>query len=161
MLKKWESGPDVADIGYGRYTSSGERLWRFSSRLTDRNGRNRYVKGAPHDSVRGTRLPGSGLAVWRLSARAYDTLDQETLADLDDLTLRGWCVEQGTRVVALLLHLPERLPVSQMVPSLLSQNSGESFRDLGLYDEVWQCVKPSSAHSVPDVLRRGYVEVLL
>ncbi|MFJ6130650.1 DUF6932 family protein [Streptomyces griseoviridis] len=95
-----------------------------------------------------------------LSARTYDTLDQETLADLDDLTLRGWCVEQGMRIDALLLRLPERLPVSQMVPSLLSQNSGESFRDLGLYDEVWQCVKPSSAQSVPDVLRRGYVEVL-
>ncbi|MFG2959635.1 DUF6932 family protein [Streptomyces sp. NPDC048291] len=96
-----------------------------------------------------------------VSARAYDRLDRETLADLADLTLRGWCVEQGMRVDAHLVRLPERLPVSQMLPSLLSQEERESFRDLGLYDEVWQCIKPESAQSVPDVLRRGYVEVLL
>ncbi|WP_443063783.1 DUF6932 family protein [Streptomyces sp. NBC_00659] len=96
-----------------------------------------------------------------LSAQAYDRLDRETLADLDDLTLRAWCVEQKMRVDAHLVRLPERVPVSQMVPSLLSQESKQSFRDLGLYDEVWQCIKPSSAQSVPDVLRRGYVEVLL
>ncbi|MGV9250633.1 DUF6932 family protein [Streptomyces sp. NPDC003697] len=96
-----------------------------------------------------------------LSAGAYDRLDRETLAFLDDLTLRGWCVEQGMRVDALLLRLPERLPVSQMSPGLLAKDSSASFRDLGLYDEVWQCIRPASAHSVPSELRRGYVEVLL
>lgn len=45
-----------------------------------------------------------------LSARLYDQLDRDTLAYLDDLTLRGWCVDQGMRVDALLLRLPERLP---------------------------------------------------
>lgn len=96
-----------------------------------------------------------------LSAHTYDRLDRETLADLDDLTLRAWCVENGMRVDAHLVRLPERVPVSQMAPSLLSQDSKESFRDLGLYDEVWQCIKPTSAQSAPDELRRGYVEVLL
>ncbi|MFD8369241.1 DUF6932 family protein [Streptomyces sp. NPDC059688] len=96
-----------------------------------------------------------------VSARAYDALDAETLAELDELTLRGWCVERGLRVDALLLRLPERLPVSQMVPSLLHSGTSDSFRDLGLYDEVWQCVKPASLNSVPSDPRRGYVEVLL
>ena len=96
-----------------------------------------------------------------VSARYYDRLDRETLTDLDDLTLRGWCIEQGMRVDGHLLRLPERLEVSQMSPRLLTKGASESFRDLGLYDELWQCIKPASAQSTPGDLRRGYVEVLL
>lgn len=105
--------------------------------------------------------PGDVDVTYLLRARTYDALDRETLADLDDLTLRGWCVEQGMRVDALLLRLPERLPVSQMAPGQLNPIESESFRDIGLYDEVWQCVKPASANSLPGEWRRGYVEVLL
>ena len=96
-----------------------------------------------------------------VNAQVYDDLDRETLTDLADLTDAAWCVEQGMRVDALLLRLPKRLPVSQMAPSLLDAKSSESFRDLGLYDEVCQAIKPPSVHSVPSELRRGYVEVLL
>ena len=94
-------------------------------------------------------------------AQAYDRLDRETLSYLDDLTERGWCVEHGMRVDAYLLRLPEALPVSQMLPRLLSQGASESFRDMGLYDEVWQCTKPAAINETPGETRRGYVEVLL
>ena len=79
-----------------------------------------------------------------VNAQVYDDLDRETLTDLADLTDAAWCVEQGMRVDAL-----------------LDAKSSESFRDLGLYDEVCQAIKPPSVHSVPSELRRGYVEVLL
>lgn len=96
-----------------------------------------------------------------VSAQHYDTLDQETLVDLSDLTDAGWCADMGLRVDALILRLPEKLPVSQMAPSLLDRETSESFRDLGLCDEVCQAIKPLSVHSVPSELRRGYAEVLL
>ncbi|MFE5370903.1 DUF6932 family protein [Streptomyces mirabilis] len=95
-----------------------------------------------------------------LRAHAYDRLDRETLADLSDLTLRAWCVEQDMRVDAHLLRLPEEMPVSQMLPSLFTQGASESFRDIGLYDELWQRTRPAPVSGVPDGLRRGYVEVL-
>lgn len=94
-------------------------------------------------------------------AEAFDRLDSEALSQLDDVTLRGWCVEHGMRVDALLLRLPKRVPVSQMIPSLLQPLEGDSFRDLGLYDEVWQCTKSDSTDELPGERRRGYVEVLL
>ncbi|MFH8620556.1 DUF6932 family protein [Streptomyces vietnamensis] len=96
-----------------------------------------------------------------LRAEAYDRLDREALADLDDLTLRAWCVERGMRVDALLVRLPDRMPVTEMLPSLLDEASSRSFRDMGLYDEVWQCVRDTAANGAPAALRRGYVEVLL
>lgn len=80
---------------------------------------------------------------------------------MDDLTLRGWCVERGMRVDAYLVRLPEDRPVSQMVPSMLTQADAASFRDVGIYDEVWQRVKPTAANGTPGALRRGYVKVLL
>ncbi len=94
-----------------------------------------------------------------LRADAFDRLDAETLVDLEDLTLRGWCVERGMRVDSYLVRLPENLPVSKMVTSMLTQADAASFRDVGLYDEVWQRIKPVAANGVPGVLRRGYVEV--
>ena len=96
-----------------------------------------------------------------LHAEKYDRLDRETLAYLDDLTLRSWCVEQRMRVDAHLLRLPEQMPVHQMLPSLLTQGTSESFRDQGLYDELWQRVRPTPGAGVPGERRRGYVEVLL
>ncbi|MFF7127565.1 DUF6932 family protein [Streptomyces sp. NPDC008240] len=105
--------------------------------------------------------PGDIDVTYLIQARTFDALDSETLADLDELTMADWCVEHDMRVDALVLRLPERLPVSQMAPSLLQSVASRSFRDMGLRDEVFQCVKPASAHSVPDELRRGYVEVLL
>nr|WP_203834233.1 hypothetical protein [Actinoplanes humidus] len=96
-----------------------------------------------------------------LRAEAFDRLDAETLAYLDDLTLRGWCVERGMRVDSYLVRLPENRPVSQMVTSLFTHADAASFRDVGLYDEVWQRVKPIAANGDPGSLRRGYVEVLL
>jgi hypothetical protein len=96
-----------------------------------------------------------------LRARAYDRLDRETLAYLDDLTLRGWCVEQGMRIDSYLVRLPEDMSVSQMVPSQLTRRASESFRDIGLFDEVWQCIKPAAVNGIPGEPRRGYVEVLL
>jgi hypothetical protein len=96
-----------------------------------------------------------------LRAQAYDRLDPQTLADLDELTERSWCVEQGMRIDSYLVRLPEVLPFSQMLPRLLTPSNSESFRGVGLYDEVWQCVKPDTATEVLGQLRRGYVEVLL
>lgn len=97
-----------------------------------------------------------------LRAEAYDRLDRDTLSYLDDLTLRAWCVENGMRVDAHLVRLPEEMAVSQMMPSLLTREASESFRDIGLYDEVWQCTRGASGtNGVPGELRRGYVEVLL
>ncbi|MFI9119021.1 DUF6932 family protein [Streptomyces bikiniensis] len=97
-----------------------------------------------------------------LRADAYDRLDRDTLSYLDDLTLRAWCVENGMRVDAHLVRLPEAMAVSQMLPSLLTAEANESFRDIGLYDEMWQCTRGASgANGVPATLRRGYVEVLL
>jgi hypothetical protein len=94
-------------------------------------------------------------------AEVFDRLDAEALSYLDDVTLRGWCVEHNMRVDALLLRLPKRVPVSQMVPSLLHPGEGDSYRDLGLYDEVWQCTKADSVGELPGEMRRGYVEVRL
>jgi len=95
-----------------------------------------------------------------LRAEAFDRLDAEMLSYLDDLTLRGWCVKRGMRVDAYLVRLPENRPVSQMLPSMLTQADAASFRDIGLCDEVWQCIKPTAANGTPGALRRGYVEVL-
>lgn len=95
-----------------------------------------------------------------LRPQAYDRLDRETLADLSDLTLRAWCVEQGLRVDAHLLRLPEEMPVSQMIPSLFTPDTSESFRDIGLYDELWQRTRDNPSNGVTAGLRRGYVEVL-
>jgi hypothetical protein len=105
--------------------------------------------------------PGDVDVTYLLRARAYDRLDRETLADLDDLTLRGWCVEQGMRVDSYLVRLPEDMSVSQMLPSQLTARASDSFRDIGLFDEVWQCVKPAAINGIPGEPRRGYVEVLL
>lgn len=112
--------------------------------------------------VSGKTDPSDIDVTYLLRAEAYDRLDSEALADLDDLTLRAWCVEHHMRVDAHLIRLPEETPVSQMLPSLFSQRTSQSFRDLGLYDEVWQCTRPSSytAGGLSEV-RRGYVEVLL
>ncbi|WP_425274451.1 DUF6932 family protein [Streptomyces zinciresistens] len=107
------------------------------------------------------RDPSDMDVTYLVKAQFYDDLDRETLTDLADLTDAAWCVEQGMRVDALLLRLPQRLSVSQLAPSLLDEKTSESFRDLGLYDEVCQAIKPQSVHSVPSDLRRGYVEVLL
>ncbi|WP_410469209.1 DUF6932 family protein [Streptomyces europaeiscabiei] len=96
-----------------------------------------------------------------VSDHIYDALDRETLAVLHEFTDAVWCKEQNMRVDALLLRLPKKLPVSQMAPSLLDPETSESFRDLGLCDEVCQAIKPPLVHSVPGELRRGYVEVLL
>ncbi|WP_420918790.1 DUF6932 family protein [Streptomyces coelicoflavus] len=94
-------------------------------------------------------------------AEVFDRLDEEALSYLDEVTLRGWCVDHNMRVDALLLRLPRRVPVSQMVPSLLQPGEGDSYRDLGLYDEVWQCTKADSVGELPGEMRRGYVEVRL
>jgi len=96
-----------------------------------------------------------------LRAEAFDLLDAETLSYLDDLTLRGWCVQRGMRVDSYLVRLPENRPVSQMLPSMLTQADSASFRDVGIYDEVWQRVKPTAANGTPGPRRRGYVEVLM
>ncbi|WP_203829663.1 hypothetical protein [Actinoplanes palleronii] len=48
-----------------------------------------------------------------------------------------------------------------MLPVLLTQADATSFRDIGLYDEVWQRVKVTAGHGIPGTPRRGYVEVLL
>lgn len=97
-----------------------------------------------------------------LRAEAYDRLDRETLVYLDELTLRAWCVDNDMRVDAHLVRLPERMAVSEMLPSLLQRRTSESFRDIGLYDELWQCTRGASgSNGTPGELRRGYVEVLL
>nr|WP_157411435.1 hypothetical protein [Actinoplanes rectilineatus] len=96
-----------------------------------------------------------------LPAEAFDRLDAATVTDLDDLTLRGWCVARGMRVDSYLVRLPEHRPVSQMITSMMSQSDAASYRDIGLYDEVWQRVKPTAVTETPGLLRRGYVEVLL
>jgi hypothetical protein len=111
--------------------------------------------------VSGKTDPGDVDVTYLLDAPTFDALDRETLTDLDDLTMADWCAEHDMRVDALILRLPERLAVSQMAPSLLQPVAGKSFRDIGLRDEVLQCVKPDSAHSIPGKQRRGYVEVLL
>ncbi|WP_442759633.1 DUF6932 family protein [Streptomyces pseudogriseolus] len=105
--------------------------------------------------------PGDIDVTYLIDARTFDALDRETLTDLADLTMADWCREQSMRVDALILRLPGRLPVSQMAPSLLQAEAGTSFRDIGLRDEVLQCIKPEFVHSVPGEQRRGYVEVLL
>jgi hypothetical protein len=94
-----------------------------------------------------------------LSAEIYDRLGREELADLDDLTERSWCVEKHMRVDAGVVRLPEEVPVPDMLPSLFSQVTNDSYRDLGRYDEVWQCTRASGM--ARGKVRRGYVEVLL
>ncbi|MEU2878330.1 hypothetical protein [Streptomyces sp. NPDC007070] len=106
-------------------------------------------------------VPSDIDVTYLLRAEAFDRLDTEALSYLDDVTLRGWCVEHGMRVDALLLRLPKPVPVSQMAPSLLHPREADSYRDLGLYDEVWQCTKSDSGSELPGELRRGYVEVRL
>lgn len=64
--------------------------------------------------------PGDVDVTYLVGAQAFDRLDQETLSYLDDLTLRGYCVRHGMRVDAYLLRLPQELPVSRMIPSLVS-----------------------------------------
>ncbi|CAL9306364.1 hypothetical protein SUDANB148_04067 [Streptomyces sp. SudanB148_2056] len=105
--------------------------------------------------------PGDIDVTYLIEARMFDALDPETLTDLTDLTMADLCREQDMRVDALILRLPDRLPVSQMAPSLLQDKAGTSFRDIGLRDEVLQCIKPEFVHSTPGEQRRGYVEVLL
>jgi hypothetical protein len=111
--------------------------------------------------VSGKADPSDIDVTYLLGARAYDRLDRDTLAYLDDLTERGWCLRQGMRIDSYLVRLPENMPVPQRLPRLLSPRANESFRDLGLYDEVWQCIKPAAINGSPGEKRRGYVEVVL
>ena len=76
-------------------------------------------------------------ATYLLRAEVYDRLDQETLADLYDLTDKAWCVERSMRIDSYLVRLPDEMPFWQMKPSSLGMRASEAFRDLGLYDEVW------------------------
>ncbi|MEV6342468.1 hypothetical protein [Actinoplanes sp. NPDC051851] len=105
--------------------------------------------------------PGDVDVTYLLPAQNHDRLDRDTLAGLDDLAERGWCVARGMRVDAYLIRLPEAMPVSQMLPRLLTPHASGSFRDIGLYDEFWQCIKPAAVNDTPGDKRRGYVEVLL
>lgn len=97
-----------------------------------------------------------------LRADVFDRLDRDALAALDDLTDKAWCVDNAMRIDAYLVRLPDEMPFWQMRPSIFGARANEAFRDLGLYDEVWQCVRPSPlAGSHHGQSRQGYVEVLL
>lgn len=97
-----------------------------------------------------------------LRADVFDRLDRDALAALDDLTDKAWCVDNAMRIDAYLVRLPDEMPFWQMRPSIFGTRANEAFRDLGLYDEVWQCVRPSTlAGSHHGQSRQGYVEVLL
>jgi hypothetical protein len=95
-----------------------------------------------------------------LRAAVFDRLEAEELASLEDLTDRAWCVAHGMRIDSYVIRLPEDKPFWQLAPGSFTQATNDSFRDIGLYDEIWQCVRASPAEPA-EPLRRGYVEVLL
>ncbi|NDZ83654.1 hypothetical protein G3I19_35120 [Streptomyces sp. SID10853] len=112
--------------------------------------------------VSGKLDPGDIDVTYLLRAQTYDRLDRESLVALDELTDRVWCVEHDMRLDAYLIRLPEDVPFWQLMPSLFTPLTNDSFRDIGLYDEVWQCARnPSPSDDETGRLRRGYVEVLL
>ncbi|MFE2375467.1 DUF6932 family protein [Streptomyces sp. NPDC059398] len=112
--------------------------------------------------VSGKLDPGDIDVTYLLRAQTFDRLDRESLASLDELTDRAWCVKHNMRMDAYLVRLPEDVSFWQLMPSLFTPLTNDSFRDIGLYDEDWQYARNSSpSDSEADRLRRGYVEVLL
>ncbi|EME96541.1 hypothetical protein H340_30943 [Streptomyces mobaraensis NBRC 13819 = DSM 40847] len=106
--------------------------------------------------------PGDIDVTYLLRAEVHDRLDREALGMLDDLTDRGWCADHGMRVDASVLRLPEDMPVWRMARDTLPSPANDSFRDIGLYDEIWQRTRsPKGVEGEVWSLRRGYVEVLL
>ncbi|WP_067964182.1 DUF6932 family protein [Nocardiopsis trehalosi] len=111
--------------------------------------------------VSGKLDPADVDVTYLLRAAAFDRLQRDELRSLDDLTDRTWCVERGMRVDAYLLRLPEDLSFGDLAPRRLTDATDRSFRDLGLYDEIWQRCRPAAQASAPRPSRRGYVEVLV
>lgn len=109
------------------------------------------IKADPHDVD----------VTYLVRASAYDRLGVKERTDLTDAVEPGWCAEQGFRVDPYLIRLPDDMQFSRMLPCLLDDETNESFRDIGLYDEVWQRVKTDDVNGRPAKQRRGYVEVLL
>ncbi|WP_330261732.1 DUF6932 family protein [Streptomyces sp. NBC_00539] len=112
--------------------------------------------------ISGKQEPSDVDVTYLLRSEVYDRLDQESLVSLGELTDQPWCTEHSMRIDAYVVRLPDAMPFWQMMPSLFTSATSESFRDIGLYDEVWQRTRASSdpAGRLGE-LRRGYVEVLL
>ncbi|CAM5543196.1 hypothetical protein GCM10010329_27600 [Streptomyces spiroverticillatus] len=93
---------------------------------------------------------------------AYDQMDSETVDFLDQLTDRAWCVSHDMRIDSYALRLPDEMEFWTITPSLLTPESSQAFRDIGLYDEIWQRTRANShGPGYAGKLRRGYVEVQL
>ena len=97
-----------------------------------------------------------------IHADVYDRLEGEDFESLFDATEKSWCLRRNMRIDSYLIRMPDDLDFWKLTPMTFSGKTNDSFRDVGLYDEVWQRIHPSllvgegAANS-----RRGYVEVLL
>lgn len=97
-----------------------------------------------------------------IRAEVFDRLNGEDLEMLADATDKSWCIEHDMRIDPYLIRMPENLPFRNLTPSTFNTKTSDSFRDIGLYDEVWQRVHPSLlGENETTSARRGYVEVLL
>lgn len=96
--------------------------------------------------------------VYLLPAQDYDRLEPEDRGFLMDLCDKEWCHRTGMRIDAYGVRLPDEIPFWQLAGGY-SQKAGNSFRDIGIFDEIWQRTRCEDSDASP--LRRGYVEVLL
>lgn len=98
---------------------------------------------------------------------AYDELENEDLAYLDQLCTRESCIKSfGMKIDAYFTRLPDHLPVDDLRPNQMGAHNLRAFQSLGLYDEIWQRgrrapVEGSTNSTVQDPIRRGYLEVRL
>lgn len=102
--------------------------------------------------------PGDIDVTYLIEADHYDELeddDREILAELCDAS---WCRENGWRVDAHLIPVYRDLPYWRLETTRsMSEQQRKAFFTQGIYDEVWQRMKPAAG--VPATGRRGYVEV--
>lgn len=140
LWAEWEQHRALVDL----WTSKIARIWlggSFTSRKLD---------------------PSDVDVTYLIQAAAYDRLDEEAVGTIADLADRTWCLGHRMRVDAYVIRLPEDVPVWQLNPALFSEATNGSFRDIGLYDEIWQRTRSSpTGDGQARMLRRGYVEVLL
>lgn len=96
---------------------------------------------------------------------AYDSLDEDDLADLERLCERGACIKHFDLTIdAYFTRLPDPLPVDDLRPARMGQHNLQAFQSLGLYDEIWQRARLAAPSGGPgaagrEPARRGYLEV--
>jgi hypothetical protein len=107
--------------------------------------------------VSGKLDPSDVDLAYLIAPEAFDSIetDQESIDHLDNLGTSEWCVRQKMRIDAYMLRLPSTSDFRDLgIAGAMAPGDDEVFRELGLYDEIWQRCRAAGGTA-----RRGYLEV--